>query len=135
MRQTKLRTATTTASVLALVLTLMGAGSAGTKIIYSFGGDTDGEYIDSDLVMDSSGNIYGTSVQGGAFGGGTVFELSPSQGSWSHTVLPPKPPPLNRCAVDVFRHCPSPDHCRCLLSVCISTEAVQMIFSAGHRRP
>jgi uncharacterized repeat protein (TIGR03803 family) len=74
-------------TVLTLVATLVGAGSAGTKVIYSFGGGTDGEYIDSDLVMDSGGNIYGTSVQGGDFGGGTVFELTPSGDSWIHTVL------------------------------------------------
>jgi uncharacterized repeat protein (TIGR03803 family) len=74
-------------TVFALVATLVGDGSAGTKVIYSFAGGTDGEYIDSDLVMDSGGNIYGTSVQGGDFGGGTVFELTPSGGSWIHSVL------------------------------------------------
>jgi len=56
-------------------------------VIYSFAGDDDGEYTDSDLVMDSAGNLYGTSVLGGDFGGGTVFELSPSGNSWTHTVL------------------------------------------------
>ena len=69
------------------VIALVGSASAGTSIIYSFAGDTDGEYIDSDLVMDSAGNLYGTSVQGGDFGGGTVFELSPSGSSWVHKVL------------------------------------------------
>ena len=34
--------------------------------------------------MDSSGNLYGTSVQGGLFGGGTVFEVTPAG---VHTVL------------------------------------------------
>jgi len=76
-----------TLTVLMLLGALAGSASAGTKIIYSFGGDADGEYIDSDLVMDSAGNIYGTSVQGGDFGGGTVFELRPSGTGWVHTVL------------------------------------------------
>jgi uncharacterized repeat protein (TIGR03803 family) len=57
------------------------------KVIYSFGGGTDGEYVDSDLVLDSAGNIYGSSVQGGTFGSGTVFQLSPSGTTWTHTVL------------------------------------------------
>jgi len=58
-----------------------------TTVIYSFAGDEDGEYTDSDLIMDSAGNLYGTSVLGGDFGSGTVFELSPSGNSWTHTVL------------------------------------------------
>jgi uncharacterized repeat protein (TIGR03803 family) len=58
-----------------------------TDVIYSFAGDEDGEYTDTDLVMDASGNIYGTSVQGGDFGSGTVWRLSPSGSAWVHTVL------------------------------------------------
>jgi uncharacterized repeat protein (TIGR03803 family) len=61
--------------------------AATTAVIYSFAGDEDGEYTDTDLVMDAAGNIYGTSVQGGDFGSGTVWRLSPSGGSWVHTVL------------------------------------------------
>jgi uncharacterized repeat protein (TIGR03803 family) len=63
------------------------AACAETKILYSFAGDTDGEYLDTDLVMDAAGNIYGTSVQGGDFGSGTVWVLSPSPSGWHHTVL------------------------------------------------
>lgn len=55
-----------------------------TKLIYSFAGGGDGEYTDTELVMDASGNLYGTSVQGGTYGGGTVFEVTPSG---VHTVL------------------------------------------------
>jgi uncharacterized repeat protein (TIGR03803 family) len=58
-----------------------------TQVIYSFAGDADGEYTDTDLVLDSAGNIYGTTVLGGAFGTGSVFELSPSGNTWTHTVL------------------------------------------------
>jgi uncharacterized repeat protein (TIGR03803 family) len=58
-----------------------------TQVIYSFAGDEDGEYTDSDLVLDSAGNIYGTTVLGGDFGTGSVFELSPSGNTWTHTVL------------------------------------------------
>jgi uncharacterized repeat protein (TIGR03803 family) len=61
--------------------------AASPQIIYNFAGDNDGEYIDSDLVVDGAGNLYGTSVQGGAFGSGTVFQLTPSPSGWTHTVL------------------------------------------------
>jgi uncharacterized repeat protein (TIGR03803 family) len=51
-------------------------------VLYSFcsvGGSScsDGSAPESGLVMDSVGNLYGTTFQGGAFGFGTVFKLSP----------------------------------------------------------
>jgi uncharacterized repeat protein (TIGR03803 family) len=61
--------------------------SSPVQVIYGFAGSADGEYTDTDLVTDAAGNIYGTSVQGGTYGGGTVFELSPSSSGWIHTVL------------------------------------------------
>jgi uncharacterized repeat protein (TIGR03803 family) len=66
-----------------LLITAAWAASA-TKLVYSFGGNADGEYTDTELVRDSAGNLYGTSVQGGVFGGGTVFQVSPAG---VHTVL------------------------------------------------
>src|SRR5438552_12880184 len=75
-----------------LVLTCVGLGLpttvfGGTNVIYSFAGDEDGEYADTDLAIDKAGNLYGTTVLGGDFGGGTVFQLSPSGNGWVHTVL------------------------------------------------
>jgi uncharacterized repeat protein (TIGR03803 family) len=87
MRLTEKSSVALAISVLVLVLTVEHAASATTKIIYNFTGGTDGEYLDTDLVMDSAGSIYGTSVQGGDFGSGTVFKLSPSSKGWIHTVL------------------------------------------------
>lgn len=55
-----------------------------TKLIYSFAGGTDGEYTDTELVMDGAGNLYGTSVQGGTYASGTVFQVTPEG---VHTVL------------------------------------------------
>ena len=63
------------------------AHAATTTVIYSFAGDEDGEYADTDLVRDAAGNLYGTTVQGGNSASGTVWELSPSNGSWTHSVL------------------------------------------------
>jgi uncharacterized repeat protein (TIGR03803 family) len=71
----------------AVAILACAAWAAGPQIIYNFGGDADGEYIDSDLVIDGAGNLYGTSVQGGDFGSGTVFQLAPSGNGWTHTVL------------------------------------------------
>ena len=74
--------------VLSLASKAFGVTPASTiNVIYSFAGDEDGEYTDTDLVIDSAGNLYGTSVLGGAFGSGTVFQLTPSDNGWVHTVL------------------------------------------------
>jgi uncharacterized repeat protein (TIGR03803 family) len=55
-------------------------------VIFSFE-EEEGEYADTDLETDNAGNIYGTTVLGGEFGGGTVFQLSPTPNGWEHTVL------------------------------------------------
>jgi uncharacterized repeat protein (TIGR03803 family) len=40
------------------------------------------------LILDASGNLYGTTREGGANRGGTVFELSPAAGgSWTEKIL------------------------------------------------
>ena len=70
-------------AVAVLLMSVAWAAST-TTVIYSFAGNADGEYTDTDLVMDSAGNIYGTSVQGGAHGSGTVFQVTTSG---VHTVL------------------------------------------------
>jgi len=57
------------------------------NIIYSFQGGSDGRYPYSGLIFDQSGNLYGTTTDGGSGGGGTVFELSPSGGGWTFSVL------------------------------------------------
>jgi uncharacterized repeat protein (TIGR03803 family) len=69
-----------------IVFSLVTASAATTDVIFSFEED-DGEYADTDLETDSIGNIYGTTVLGGDFGSGTVFQLSPTAKGWNHTVL------------------------------------------------
>jgi uncharacterized repeat protein (TIGR03803 family) len=58
-------------------------------VLYNFPGSfNDGSQPDSGLVFDLAGNLYGTTVQGGESGLGTVYELSPnSSGGWTETVL------------------------------------------------
>jgi uncharacterized repeat protein (TIGR03803 family) len=58
------------------------------RVLYSFGNSTDAADPTGDLIFDAAGNVYGTSVYGGAYGGGAVFELTPrASGLWTEKVL------------------------------------------------
>ena len=73
-----------TTSIAAAILAT-AAWAAGTpQVIYALP-EIGRRYTDTDLST-PRGNLYGTLVQGGAFGGGTVF-LSPSSTGWKHKVL------------------------------------------------
>jgi uncharacterized repeat protein (TIGR03803 family) len=59
-------------------------------VLYSFGTQSsDGQGPTAGLIMDASGNLYGTNSSGGVHGGGTVFELTPNptRTVWTETVL------------------------------------------------
>lgn len=45
--------------------------------LYEFTGGSDGYCPSGTLIVDGSGNIYGTTVQGGANGEGTIWEITP----------------------------------------------------------
>ncbi len=45
--------------------------------LHDFTNGSDGSHPYSNLVFDSSGNIYGTASSGGSFGDGVVFEITP----------------------------------------------------------
>jgi uncharacterized repeat protein (TIGR03803 family) len=53
-----------------------GIGHWTEKVLLSFD-VTDGQNPQSSLIMDAVGNLYGTTIQGGAYSDGTVFELTP----------------------------------------------------------
>jgi uncharacterized repeat protein (TIGR03803 family) len=61
--------------------------------LYEFQGDEDGAQPAGTLIMDSAGNLYGTTLDAGDVYGaccGTAFELSPPSspgGTWTETVL------------------------------------------------
>ncbi|MFZ0285423.1 MAG: choice-of-anchor tandem repeat GloVer-containing protein [Terriglobales bacterium] len=58
------------------------------KLVYSFTGFGDGGDPATGLTFDSAGNGYGTTVNGGAYGFGTVFELKRlSRGKFQEMVL------------------------------------------------
>jgi uncharacterized repeat protein (TIGR03803 family) len=63
------------------------AGGWTYSVIYSFTGGADGAQPLSQLVLDSSNNLYGTTLYGGSHGFGGVFELSHSSGTWVETGL------------------------------------------------
>lgn len=56
------------------------------SVLISFTAATGDEPYDT-LVLDSSGNVYGTARGGGANGYGTVFELSPNGSGWTENIL------------------------------------------------
>src|SRR5208337_2955021 len=57
------------------------------SLLYQFNGTKDGKYPYAGVIMDGSGNLYGTANAGGAHHFGAVFELSPSNGGWTETTL------------------------------------------------
>ena len=79
-------------SVLVLVAPLQAASTY--KVLYTFGALPDGQ-VPSGVVLDSAGNLYGTTVEGGTGPGcgvdsgcGTFFKLTPNQdGTWTESIL------------------------------------------------
>jgi uncharacterized repeat protein (TIGR03803 family) len=58
------------------------------KILHNFNQDgVDGEAPTGGLIFDKDRNLYGTTRFGGAYGYGTVYELTPSNGKWTEKVL------------------------------------------------
>jgi uncharacterized repeat protein (TIGR03803 family) len=76
-------------------LTPSGSGY-GEQVVYAFQGGSDGEAPVGNVISDSSGAIYGTTVEGGgssacatsAFTGcGTVFKLTPAGSGYTESVI------------------------------------------------
>jgi uncharacterized repeat protein (TIGR03803 family) len=59
-------------------------GGWGLNLLYSFPGYRGSQ---SSLIMDKQGNLYGTTVEGGKYGAGGVFKLTPSEYGWTYTSL------------------------------------------------
>jgi uncharacterized repeat protein (TIGR03803 family) len=70
------------------VFQLVAAKSYAFNTIHTFKG-VDGQNPVANLIIDSSGNFYGTTPYGGR-GSGTIFELTPRAGGfWNYSVLHP----------------------------------------------
>jgi uncharacterized repeat protein (TIGR03803 family) len=64
-----------------------GSGGYAESVLFSFDTADGGSSIGS-LIMDATGNLYGTCVGGGAAGGGTVYKLTPDgNGAYAFGLL------------------------------------------------
>jgi len=58
------------------------------KVLYEFTGSPDGAYPGGgDLVWDTTGNIYGTTILGGTLGLGTVYQMTKSGDNWTEMPI------------------------------------------------
>ena len=70
------------------VFELVSANGTWTEqVLYNFTGGQDGGFPSAGLVMDKNGNLFSTTYSGGTSSSGTVFQLTPSAGGWTETVL------------------------------------------------
>ena len=53
--------------------------------LYSFSGP-DGGRPEGEIAFDTAGNLYGT-TEAGVHGWGSVYQLAPAQGAWTHAIL------------------------------------------------
>jgi len=68
------------------VFELSPSGGGYTEaVLYSFAGGVEGEYPVAGVILDPNGKLFGATTLSDR--GGTVFELSPSGGGWTYTVL------------------------------------------------
>lgn len=73
-----------------LALVSPAASAASETILHVFSGQPDGAFPQGALVADGAGNLYGTTVNGGTYDAGTVFELSPpatAGGQYAYQVI------------------------------------------------
>ena len=56
-------------------------------ILYSFQGGNDGQNPVGGVVLDKTGDLYGSTFDGGVNGGGTVYKLSRGSKSWKLTTI------------------------------------------------
>jgi uncharacterized repeat protein (TIGR03803 family) len=76
------------ANGLGTVYEVSPSGSGWTEtVLYNFQGLNDGQNPVGGVILDKDGNLYGGTFDGGVNSGGTVYELSPSGGGWTMTVL------------------------------------------------
>lgn len=57
------------------------------QVLYSFQNNGDGTGVSAGVVVDQAGNLYGATTLGHEGAEGTVYEISPSGGSWNFTTL------------------------------------------------
>jgi uncharacterized repeat protein (TIGR03803 family) len=83
------------AMVAITLLTLGQTATASETVIQNFGTTPDGRAPFTPLVADASGNLYGAAAQGGKYGQGVLYELSPptvTGATWTETPIYSFPP-------------------------------------------
>lgn len=78
------------AAILIALTPVIGASAYTLKTLHSFCNEAncgDGDTPRNDLVMDASGNLFGTTQVGGAHGGGEVFKMRPVANGWAFGVI------------------------------------------------
>jgi uncharacterized repeat protein (TIGR03803 family) len=56
-------------------------------VLYSFGSSPDGATPVAGVTFDKAGNLYGATSAGGAYGYGTIFELTSANGVWTENIV------------------------------------------------
>lgn len=58
------------------------------RLLYTFTGGVDGSYPSASVTLGAGGTLYGTAFEGGAYGVGTVFSLTPKAGGkWRFNLV------------------------------------------------
>ncbi len=70
-----------------VVFKLTHSGGSWTETDYAFTGGSDGGYPYGQVLLGSDGNLYGATRLGGAYGSGTVYQLTPSGSGWTETTI------------------------------------------------
>jgi len=73
-----------------VVFRVKNSGAFPETILYNFcsvSGCTDGANPYADVIFDGTGNLYSTTIQGGAGGYGIAYKLSPAGPPWTETIL------------------------------------------------
>lgn len=71
-----------------VVFRLSPSGSTWTEtVLHHFAGGNDGANPLGSVLLDASGNIYGTTSEGGTSGNGTVYKLTGSGSTWTKSVI------------------------------------------------
>jgi uncharacterized repeat protein (TIGR03803 family) len=65
------------------------SGKGVYSVIHDFSSTNDGYFPVAGLTPDSSGNLYGQTTAGSTYGGGLLFELKPSAGTWTEVAIHP----------------------------------------------
>jgi len=71
-----------------VVFELIPSGGGWTEqVLYAFAGGSDGQYPFAGVTFDQAGNLDGTTLYGGLYHLGTVYQLTPSGSGWTEQVL------------------------------------------------